>query len=143
MSKQPYVIERVYNAPVSAVWQAISNDEEMKKWYFELPGFKPEVGYRFTFTGGHEDGIQYTHLCEVTSAIRNEKLSYTWAYDGYEGISEVIFELFAEGDDKTRLRLTHTGIDTFPANPDFAASNFAAGWEYIIGTALQKHLDGE
>jgi len=141
MSAQPYVIERVYNAPVSKVWHAITNAEQMKQWYFELPGFTPEVGYTFTFTGGHEDGIQYKHLCRITSVVENERLSYTWSYDGYPGESEVTFELFPEGE-QTRLKLTHTGLDTFPAdNKDFAASNFAAGWEYIIGTGLKGYLE--
>ena len=141
MSAQPYVIERVYNAPVSKVWHAITNAEQMKQWYFDLPGFTPEVGYTFTFTGGHEDGIQYKHLCRITSVVINERLSYTWSYEGYLGESEVTFELFPEGE-QTRLKLTHTGLDTFPAdNKDFAASNFAAGWEYIIGTGLKGYLE--
>lgn len=137
----PYVIERVYNAPVSKVWHAITNADEMKKWYFDLPGFTPEVGYTFTFMGGPEDGVQYKHVCRITSAVENERLSYTWSYEGYPGESEVTFELFAEGK-QTRLKLTHTGLDTFPTdNKDFAASNFAAGWEYIIGTSLEGYLE--
>ncbi|MDT3404730.1 SRPBCC family protein [Mucilaginibacter terrae] len=137
----PYVIERVFNAPASKVWYAITNAYEMKKWYFDLPGFTPEVGYTFSFFGGHEDGIQYKHLCRVTCAIENERLSYTWSYEGYPGESEVVFELFAEGK-QTRLKLTHIGLDTFdPGNKDFAASNFASGWEYIISTSLDGYLN--
>ena len=39
------------------------------------------------------------------------------------------FELFDEGG-KTRLRLTHVGLETFApeTNPDFARGNFLADW---------------
>ncbi|MCW3114716.1 MAG: hypothetical protein JWR18_3112, partial [Segetibacter sp.] len=56
------------------------------------------------------------------------------------GNSVVTFELFDEGS-KTRLKLTHAGLETFPANiPDFAKENFAEGWTYITGTSLSNFL---
>ncbi|HRG88609.1 MAG TPA: SRPBCC domain-containing protein, partial [Chitinophagales bacterium] len=64
---EPFVIERLLNAPVALVWKAISNKEEMKKWYFDLAAFKPEVGFEFSFTAGSETK-QYLHLCKVTVA---------------------------------------------------------------------------
>jgi hypothetical protein len=48
--------------------------------------------------------------------------------------------LSAEGD-KTRLRLTHTGIETFPKTPAYARKNFEAGWTAIIGTELKKFVE--
>src|SRR5579872_5001907 len=115
---KPFTIERTFDAPVSAVWSAITDNSEMKKWYFELEAFKPEVGFEFHFYGG-PPGKQYLHLCKVTSVIPEKKLSYTWRYDNYPGNSEVTFELFPEGD-KTRVKLTHEGIESFPQdNKDF------------------------
>ena len=69
-----------------------------------------------------------------------EKLSHTWRYEGYEGNSILTFELFAEGD-KTRLRLTHEGLETFPDKPDFAKANFVMGWTSIIGTSLKNYFE--
>ena len=78
----------------------------------------------------------------MTEVIAGKKLAYTWSYDGYTGESLVTFELFDEAD-KTRLRLTHSGLDTFPANnPDFAASNFEMGWNHIIWYFTER-LSGE
>lgn len=137
---EPFVIERLLNAPVALVWKAISNKEEMKKWYFDLAEFKPEVGFEFSFTGGSEEK-SYLHLCKVTVAEEEKKLAYTWRYDEYEGNSEVTFELFAEGD-KTRLVLTHTGLETFPKNnKDFARESFEEGWTFIIGKSLPEYLE--
>ena len=58
-----------------------------------------------------------------------------------QGNSFVTFELFVEGS-KTRLKLTHEGLDTFPkSNPDLAKENFVEGWTSIIGTSLKKFLE--
>ncbi len=43
---------------------------------------------------------------------------------------------------KTRLKLTHKGLHTFPeSNPDFAIVNFVAGWNEIIGTSLKGFVE--
>ncbi len=60
--------------------------------------------------------------------------------DLYTGESFVTFELFNEGD-KTKLKITHAGLETFPDNPDFAKHNFEAGWTHIIGTSLTEYLE--
>src|SRR5690349_5584307 len=141
MKASPFVIEKTYNAPVEKVWEAITNDEKMKQWYFNLPGFKPEVGFEFQFTGGPDDGPQYLHLCKVTDVVVGKKISYSWRYDGYPGNSFVTWELFEEGN-KTRLKLTHEGIETLgPGNPDFAKENFVAGWTGFIDQALKDFLE--
>ena len=138
----PFIIERSLNAPRKRVWRAITNKDDMKKWYFDLPEFTPEVGFEFQFTGGQEGGIQYLHRCRVTEVIPEKKITYSWRYEGYEGMSHVTFELFDEGDQKTKIKLTHTGLDTFPKdNPDFDAKNFEAGWTEIIGTHLKNFVE--
>lgn len=141
MKNQAFTIERILNAPIEKVWKAISNKEEMKHWYFDLAEFKPEVGFEFEFTGGPSDGAQYIHQCKITEAILNKKLTYSWAYKGYEGKSLVTFELFKEGE-KTKIKLTHTGLETFPStNKDFARTNFEAGWNEIIGKSLPHFVE--
>ena len=112
------IIERTFNAPVAKVWRAITNADEMRIWYFDLKEFKPEVGFEFEFSVEHE-GVNYHHLCKVTEAVPEKKLAYTWRYKGEPGDSLVTLELFAEGD-KTRLKLTHAGIETFPKTPAYA-----------------------
>lgn len=140
MSNKSFEIERTYNAPAALVWKAITDKNQMKQWYFDLPDFKPEVGAEFRFMGGPPEGKQYEHVCVVTELVPGKRISYSWRYEGYEGNSLVTFELFGEGD-KTRLKLTHAGLETFPAsNPDLAAGNFAEGWTHIIGTGLPEFL---
>jgi uncharacterized protein YndB with AHSA1/START domain len=135
----PVVIERTYDAPIEKVWQALTNKEKMKEWYFKLDAFEAIPGFTFEFWGGSEQK-QYLHRCRVTEVVPGKKIAYTWEYDGYPGSSEVSFELFDEAG-KTKLRLTHTGLETFPAEPDFARTNFEQGWTYITGTSLEKYLN--
>lgn len=135
---EPFVIERTFNAPAALVWRALTNKEDMARWYFDLPGFKAEAGCEFEFVVQHE-GNTYHHLCKVTEVIPQTKISYTWRYKGYEGDSLVTFELFDEGG-KTKLKLTHSGLETFPKLPQFARKNFVGGWTHLVGTSLPNFL---
>jgi uncharacterized protein YndB with AHSA1/START domain len=139
MNAEPVVIERIYNAPIEKVWQAITDKDKMKQWYFSLEEFKPEVGFEFRFEGGTENKT-YLHICRITEVITSKKLTHTWTYDGYPGESVVTFELFDEGD-KTRLKLTHAGLETFPPEADFAKTNFEMGWTDILGRSLKEYLE--
>ncbi|MEO8147472.1 MAG: SRPBCC domain-containing protein [Bacteroidia bacterium] len=140
MKKEPFVIERTYNASIAKIWKAITDKDDMKQWYFDLAEFKPEVGFEFQFSGGTENN-KYLHLCKIIEVVPGKKLTYSWRYDGYEGNSFVTFELFEDGN-KTRLKLTHESLETFPAsNLDFAKENFAAGWTQIIGTSLKEFAE--
>ena len=140
MKNQPVVLEWTFHAFFEKVWNAITDKELMKQWYFEIAEFEPEPGFEFQFEGGTEK-TRYQHLCKITEVVPGKKLSYSWRYEGYTGNSLVTFELFAESD-KTRLVLTHTGLETFPSdNPDLSKENFVAGWTYIIGTSLKEFLE--
>jgi uncharacterized protein YndB with AHSA1/START domain len=141
MIAKTFTIERTFKASIKDVWRAITEKDLMKQWYFDLPEFKPEVGFTFEFTGGEEGGKQYLHRCVITEVIIEKKLTHTWSYVGYEGISYLTYELFSDGYG-TKLILTHAGIETFPSdNPDFVFANFEQGWNYIIDTALKIFLE--
>ena len=140
MNTQPFIIERTFNAPAIKVWQALTDNKKMKQWYFNLEEFKPEVGFEFQFMAG-EKNKEYLHLCKVTDVVVGKKLTYSWRYDGYPGNSFVTFELFEDGN-KTRLKLTHEGIETLAqGNPDFAKENFEKGWTSILDESLKGFLE--
>ncbi len=140
MKDEPLVVERTFDAPVSLVWKALTNKEDIKQWSFDISEFAPRVGFEFQFYGGSE-GVKYLHRCKITEAIPYKRLAYTWRYEGYAGDSLVTFDLFPEGD-KTRVRLTHAGLETFPKLPAFARKNFMEGWTQIMGTSLKNFVEG-
>lgn len=133
------IVERTFNALVARVWKALTDVDQMREWYFDLKEFKPQVGFEFEFIVEHE-GNSYHHLCKVTEVIPEKKIAYTWRYKGQPGDSLVTFELFPEHN-STRLKLTHTGIETFPKTPAYARKNFEAGWTAIIGSELKQFVE--
>jgi uncharacterized protein YndB with AHSA1/START domain len=139
MNSRPIVVEETMNTNPGIIWKALTDNNEIREWYFKLKSFEPRAGFEFQFEGGN-DGRTYIHHCRITEVIPEKKLSYTWKYQGYEGISEVSFELFPEGN-KTKIRLTHTGIESFPLIPDFKRENFVEGWNSIIRTSLKNYVE--
>ena len=137
---EPVIVERTLNAPAARVWKALTDVTEMREWYFDLKEFRPEIGFEFEFSVEHE-GTNYHHLCRVTEAIPQKRIAYTWRYKGEPGDSLVTFELFPAGD-KTRLKITHTGLETFPKTPAYARKNFEAGWSGI-SAELENFVEGK
>lgn len=141
MNTTPIVVEKIVNASTSKVWKAITNKEEMKQWYFDIPEFDPVTGFQFMFYGGDENN-QYAHFCEIKEVIPEKKLSYSWSYENVPVETLVTFELFDEGSNKTKVRLTHSGVENFPADrPELAKENFDEGWNQIIGTSLLGYFE--
>ncbi|MES2389652.1 MAG: SRPBCC domain-containing protein [Bacteroidota bacterium] len=137
---QPIVVERLFRASPERIWQALTDLDQMKKWYFKLDAFKPEPGFEFQFRSGTSDGTQFLHLCKITKVVPCKMLAYTWQYQGVPGLSEVSFELFAEGTG-TRVVISHSGTDSFvSAGPDFALASFTKGWTYILNISLATYL---
>ena len=133
------ILECTFEAPVGRVWTALTDVNQMRQWYFDLKEFKPEIGFEFEFIVEHE-GNRYHHLCRVTDVVPEKKIAYTWRYKGEPGDSLVTFELFPDGH-TTRLKLTHTGMETFPKTPAYARKNFEAGWTAIIGSELKQFVE--
>ncbi len=133
--------EFIYHTSPEKLWNAITIKEEMKLWYFEVDDFEPEVGFEFRFWGGTENR-QYLHICRITDVIPIQRLCYTWSYDGIPGITELCFEISSAESNLSKLKLSHAGFETFPAdNPDFDPKNFDKGWEYILGNSLKNYLE--
>jgi uncharacterized protein YndB with AHSA1/START domain len=133
------VVERTLAAPVEKVWKAITDADEMRRWYFDPENFQPRAGSEFRMVVEHQGKI-YDHRCRVTEVIPQKKIAYTWRHHGHEGDSLVTMELFREGR-KTRLKLTHAGLETFPKTPMFARKNFQKGWNMLIGDSLPDYVE--
>jgi uncharacterized protein YndB with AHSA1/START domain len=133
------VVERLFDAPVATVWKALTDVEQMRQWYFDLKDFKPQVGFEFEFVVEHE-GNSYHHLCKITEVVPQKKIAYSWRYKDEPGDSLVTFEMVPDGNG-TRLKLTHTGIETFPKTQAYARKNFEAGWTAIIGSELKEFVE--
>jgi uncharacterized protein YndB with AHSA1/START domain len=139
-SAEPIVVEQTYSAPVSVVWKAITDPDQMRKWFFEpMADFRPEVGFATEFDVLF-DGQVYTHQWKVTDVVPGRKISYSWRYGGLSGDASVTWEL-CETVNGTKLRLTAEGHETFPQdNPAFRRESCQAGWDYFVRESLTAYL---
>ena len=134
----PLIKEFEYNVPSEKVWLALTEKDQMKKWYFpQLQEFEPTVGFKFQFD---QNSAEYQKEWIVTKVSEGKTLAHSWDYKGYPGSSEVIFDLFSE-DDKTKLRVTQTGLESFPDDPHFARERFEWGWENLLGKNSKQILE--
>lgn len=137
----PVIVEQDFDAPVDALWDAISRRDQMVQWYFEqIEAFKPEVGFETSFSVP-VDGREFAHQWRVTEAVPKRRLAYTWQYEGIDGDGRVLWELESRGSGSF-LRLTNEGLETFPRDdPLFTREACEGGWNYFICDSLKSWLD--
>ncbi len=142
INEEPVVVEQGFDRSASDVWNAITNIDEMRKWYFEnIPDFKAEVGFCTQFSVESGDR-SFLHLWEVTEVIPQRKVVYDWKYEGLDGDALAIFEV--SGDDQSaRLTLTLRVLEDFPDDiPEFSRESCIGGWDYFIKDRLKTYLGG-
>ena len=138
---EPIVVEQIFNAPISVVWKAITDTDQMRRWFFEtMTNFEPAVGFQTQFNVRVEDQ-DYPHQWKVTDVVQEKRIVYDWRYGGYPGNSSVTWEL-SETPHGTKLTLTHKGIETFPQDdPMFSRESGQAGWGYFLHESLKAFLE--
>jgi uncharacterized protein YndB with AHSA1/START domain len=136
-----FQIEKIYNAPVNLLWQAITDRTMMKEWYFNFAeDFKLETGAIFEWTAGDTEDNQWLHRGKILEIIPGEKLVHTWEYPGYSGSSTISWNLSKVDDATTKVMLIHEF--TIPFDSSVAAlktENFEAGWTHIINISLAEY----
>ena len=135
-------IEKQFQAPISKVWDAISNKDTMKKWYFDIPDFELKLGHEFNFWAGPPDGKEWHHRCVIRVLIPEKILSHSWTYPGYAGETLVTWELIKVSDELTQVNFCHEFLVPFPEEVDeLRQENFQEGWTYIINIGLKEFLE--
>lgn len=138
---QPIIVEETYNKPIQKVWEAITEPEQMRKWFFDnIPDFKPVVGFETEFDVSSGERV-FPHQWKVTKVEPGRLIEYNWKYGGYEGDAYVTFELTKEGS-STRLMLTNTVVEDFQEDiPEFKRESCIGGWNYFIKERLKEYLN--
>ena len=143
MKVEPIIVEQTYHSTVEQLWKAITDQDQMRQWYFQtIDSFKPEVGFQTQFNVQAHDK-NYLHIWKVTQVVPKRKIVYNWKYGGYPGDSFVIWELTSE-DNLTKLKLTCEGLETFPQdNPDFSRESCIEGWTFFLCKRLKTFLENQ
>lgn len=138
---EPIIVEQTFRASIDAVWNSITDIDQMHRWFFDnIPSFRPEVGFKTQFNV-QSQGRNFLHMWKVTEVVPKKTISYNWKYDGYPGDSFVKFELF-EQNNLTKLRLTHQVEEDFPEDiPEFRRESCVEGWTFFIRKSLKEFLE--
>jgi uncharacterized protein YndB with AHSA1/START domain len=110
---------RTLDAPVDRVWTALTDADQIARWYGPGEAFRVEVlewdcriGGKYRVAMHQEDGPTHTCFGVFQALERNQRIAYTWAWEGQPPIDTVVtFTLTPDGEG-TRLEFAHTG---FPA----------------------------
>jgi len=142
-SDPPIVVELSVSNNVETIWAALTEPDQMRQWFFEvMPDFKAEVGFVTKFDLSSQDR-NFPHVWEVVEAVENEKISVDWTFVGYQGSSNVTFEIIA-GNDSNTIRLTAKAIEDFQQDiPEFKRDSAVGGWDYLINEQLNSFLADE
>lgn len=141
MDDSPIIIEGIYAAPVSKVWEAITDKEKMEKWYFDIKDFVPEKGKFFDFDIQEGEKL-YHHHFEILEVVANKKLRHTWTHPGHSKGKSVLTWILEPVEKGTKVTLIHEGIENFAdAGDGFKKENYIAGWNEILGTWLRNFLE--
>lgn len=133
-------VEAVFDASKSQVWDAITNSEIMKVWYFDILNFNLNVGNEFSFYESEKK--EYLHQGKILKVEENKLLQHTWEHpEQSKGSSVLTWEIDEVDDNKVKVTLTHEGLENFAdAGPNFAPENFEMGWNAIVKTNLRNYL---
>lgn len=139
-TEAPVVIEESFATSIDSVWEAITNPELMRQWFFEnIDAFAPTVGSLSQFVVTVEDRT-FTHLWKVTEVIPGQKISYDWKYKEYPGDAFVTFQLIPH-ENEVKLKLTMEVVESFPDDvPEFTRESCEGGWNYFIRERLKEFL---
>ena len=139
-------IERILDAPPATVWSYLVEADLRRKWFAGGTDARADAPVELVFDHDNlsADTVPYPErYAKWKGAMGRERVveydpphvfAINWD-EGKEGTARI--ELFAEGEDKTRLVLTHKGI-TGPA----PMANFGGGWHSHLAV-LQGLLAGE
>lgn len=114
------VMTRRFKAPVERVYAAWTDPEQMKRWFAPGDMSVPEASadvrrggrYRVRMAGG-EDGCEFHTTGGVyREVIVNERLVFTWQWEGSDLETLVTLEFESLSANETQLTLTHEGFDS-------------------------------
>ena len=126
-------LERTYEAPIEAVFDAWTSEEVLRRWWRPQDGWHtPEaivdlrVGGTIRVVMHDPDGDSHGATGTYTEVERPTRLAFTWTWDRSElqGLVEVDFEALGE---LTRVVFTHSGLED-----EEEVRSHEGGWGYLL-----------
>lgn len=127
------VLERIFAAPIDTVFDYISKEENLLKWWGPEGMHVPEGNLEFSRKGTwysvmqNAEGKRFKVSGQVTKVSPPNLVAFTWGWHDEEDArgheSHVMIELEGAGEGQTRLTLAHRDLAD-----DESAANHNMGW---------------
>jgi uncharacterized protein YndB with AHSA1/START domain len=142
--------EVVIEAPAEVVWRTITEPDQISLWFADQVTLDLRPGGHGTFVfdqGGGPGSGTAPLVVEVVDPPR--RFAFRWAHPSGEvpgpGNSVLVdMTLSAEGDERTRLRVTETGVADLPW-PDDGKAGYVdehnQGWAFHLGRLVDALAD--
>ena len=108
----------VIDASPEVVFNAITNPEELTQWFPDQAILEPKVGGKIKFSFYKEEDREHRSFDffpegTIIEFIPNKRISYTWQEPNTPDFPRTVvtWELEKIEDDKTRVKLLHTGFE--------------------------------
>ena len=133
--------EIAIDASVDAVWSAITDAEELTRWFVETAKVEPGVGGRFTISwGGGEEGGSTIDVWEPNRRLRVALKPFDMGAATSDRESPIVEEYTIERrDGKTILRLVQSNVPNAKEWDGFY-NGTNSGWESFFRT-LRHYLE--
>jgi uncharacterized protein YndB with AHSA1/START domain len=143
-----FVIERTYDAPVDAVWHALSDNDARLAWFGGGPEFEESershdfrVGGKEIEAGKWRNGPMSRYVATYTDIVDNERMVFTydmWVDDRHMSTSLTTITLEPDGDG-THLTFTEQavhldGLDTAEGREEGTRGLLDALGAYVTGS---------
>lgn len=125
------VIERSYAAPATAVFDAFTDEDVMRRWWHARPDWStPEASVDLRVGGAvrvvmrDTDGDSHGGGGHYTVVNRPHRLAFTWTWDRSEEARQTLIEIvFVEADGATTVTFTHSNLED-----EASARDHEGGW---------------
>ena len=137
------VITRTFKAPVERVYAAWTDAEQIKRWFapgdMSVPAAEADVRkggrYRVQMSEGGGDCAFHTTGGVYREVIPNQRLVFTWQWQGSDVETLVTLEFKSLSANETELTLRHEGFDS-----EDTRDKHGQGWDGCLAK-LEAFLD--
>jgi len=127
-------IQKTISIKTSAenVFKAITDENELQKWWVDVPTLEQKVGgtLEFKFLKEKSEKLQKDDVVKgkILEIILNKKLSYTWnPVDEAELAGSVVTWSLQEDSNQTKVTVIHSGLENCKSY-----DLLLEGWSYFI-----------
>ena len=141
LNPAPIVVYQVFEVPAFKLWAAITEEDQMRQWFFEnMESFRPEIGFYTEFDVKTPER-NFLHQWKIIDVLDGQRIVYDWRYKHYQGKGFVTFQVNKITESRSSLHLISLITNPFPQDiPEFERESGVNGWKYFINQRLDEYL---